>query len=256
MVMRRNAMGVNLRQSILKSFGRYIAIVLIIALGSGIFVGLLMTKSDMVLTGQEFMAAQNMFDVRLVSTYGWAQEQVEEAKTLPGVVDAEGVLYMDLIANLDVLEGDNVFRFYALSDSMNVFSLRSGRMPENAGECLADGYVFDESILGTKVTLSSRNEADTLEDVAVRTFTVVGLGGSPIYMDMNRGTTSVGSGVLSAYFYVPSDAFQADYFPEIHLTLPENHAVYSDAYVAYMKQEIDRLEPEAELLGQHRFDAI
>ena len=46
MVMRRSAMGANLRQSILKSLGRYIAIVLIIALGSSLFVGLLMTKSS------------------------------------------------------------------------------------------------------------------------------------------------------------------------------------------------------------------
>ena len=73
-------MGANLRQSILKSFGRYIAIVLIIALGSALFVGLLMTKSDMVLTGQEFMDGQNMFDIRLVSTYGWDQDQVDRAK--------------------------------------------------------------------------------------------------------------------------------------------------------------------------------
>ena len=62
MVMKRNAMNANLRQSILKSLGRYIAIVLIIALGSGIFVGLLMTRTDMVLTGQEFMDQQKMFD--------------------------------------------------------------------------------------------------------------------------------------------------------------------------------------------------
>ena len=37
MVMKRNAMAVNLRRSILKSLGRYIAIVLIIALGAALF---------------------------------------------------------------------------------------------------------------------------------------------------------------------------------------------------------------------------
>ena len=62
MVMKRNAMRRNLRNSIVRSLGRYIAIAAIIALGSGIFVGLLMTKSDMVATGQAFMDAQNMFD--------------------------------------------------------------------------------------------------------------------------------------------------------------------------------------------------
>ena len=69
MVMKRNAMRSNLRQSILRSLGRYIAIAAIIALGSALFVGLLMTKADMVATGQAFLDEQNMFDIRLVSTY-------------------------------------------------------------------------------------------------------------------------------------------------------------------------------------------
>ena len=37
MVMKRNAMRKNLRQSILNSFGRYVAIVSIIALGAALF---------------------------------------------------------------------------------------------------------------------------------------------------------------------------------------------------------------------------
>ena len=82
MVMRRNAMRKNLLQSILKSFGRYIAIVMIIALGASMFVGLLMTKADMVATGQKFMDEQNMFDLRLVSTYGWGPEQLAAIEEL------------------------------------------------------------------------------------------------------------------------------------------------------------------------------
>ena len=41
-IMSKNAMRKNLRQSIIKSIGRYLAITLIIALGAGLFVGLLM----------------------------------------------------------------------------------------------------------------------------------------------------------------------------------------------------------------------
>ena len=82
MVMKRNAMRKNLRQSIVRSLGRYIAIAAIIALGAGIFVGLLMTKTDMVATGQVYMDQQELFDIRLVSTYGWGQEQVDKAKKL------------------------------------------------------------------------------------------------------------------------------------------------------------------------------
>ena len=74
MVMKRNAMRANLRQSIRRSFGRYVAIAAIIALGAGLFVGLLMTKTDMVATGQRFTDQQNMFDIRALSNYGWSPE--------------------------------------------------------------------------------------------------------------------------------------------------------------------------------------
>ena len=88
MVMKKKAMRKNLTQSILKSFGRYIAIVAIIALGASMFVGLLMTKTDMVATGQVYMDEQNMFDLRIVSSYGWDQDQLDAISGLP--CDAPG----------------------------------------------------------------------------------------------------------------------------------------------------------------------
>ena len=78
MVMKRNMMGRNLRRSIVNSLGRYIAIATIIALGTAIFVGLRSTKMDMVATGQVYTDEQNMFDLRLISSYGWEPEQLAE----------------------------------------------------------------------------------------------------------------------------------------------------------------------------------
>ena len=77
MVMKRNMLRRNLRRSILKSFGRYVAIAMIIALGAGMFVGLRSTKSDMVATGQAYMDEQHMFDLRLLSSYGWNKDMLE-----------------------------------------------------------------------------------------------------------------------------------------------------------------------------------
>ena len=138
MVMKKNAMRKNLLQSILKSFGRYVAIVAIIALGASMFVGLLMTKSDMVATGQKYMDEQNMFDLRLVSTYGWEQEQLAAISALEGVVDAEGVIYIDAIASTSDGQDDCVYRFYQIPERINKLSLRGGRMPESGDECLID----------------------------------------------------------------------------------------------------------------------
>ena len=255
MVMKRNAMRKNLFQSIWKSFGRYVAIAAIIGLGTALFLGLLMTKSDMVATGQVFMDQQNMFDIRLIGTYGWASEQVEKAAELEGIADAEGVYYTDLIVNFGE-DNDVVYRFYSMPENMNQISLRGGRMPENRRECLVDGFHIDDSILGTKVTVSETNDEDALESLLERELTVVGYVASPLYMDMNRGNTSVGSGTLTNYMYLPKDSFDVDYFTEIHLTLPGEYAVYSDHYNDTLESVADAIEADAEALAWDRFHAI
>ena len=256
MVMKKNAMRRNLRQSIVKSIGRYIAISAIIALGAGLFVGLLMTKTDMVETGQLFMDKQKMFDLRMVSNYGWTEEYVEKFASMEGVEDAEGLFYTDLIARIEGAEDDSVYRFYTIPEKMNLVALRGGRMPESEDECLADGFYADDSILGKTVTLSETNDEDALETVRHKTFTIVGYVATPLYMDMNRGTTSVGSGSLENYYYVPAGAFDVDYYTEINLRMTGEYAVYSEEYTAALDAAVENIEMDAQKLAEDRFHTL
>lgn len=256
MVMKKNAMRTNLRQSIRSSFGRYIAIVAIIALGSALFMGLLMTKSDMVATGQQYMDKQNLFDLRLMNSYGWTQEYVTEVARMEGVAEAEGITYVDLIARIGDEGEDGVHRFYAIPETLDKVALRGGRMPENASECLADGFRYGSDILGKTVTLSQANDAASMDAAVEKTFTVVGYVASPLYMDMNRGTTTVGSGSLTSFFYVPPEALDLGYYPEIHVTIPGQWAVYTKEYSDALTRSTDLLEPKLMLLAQKRLEEV
>ena len=256
MVMKGKAMRKNLRQSIVKSFGRYLAIAIIIALGSGLFLGLLMTKTDMLATGQQYMDQQNMFDLRAMSNYGWTEEYVQGFAKLDGIAAAEGVYYTDLIASMGQEPADSVHRFYAIPEQINKLALRGGRMPQAPNECLADGFQADDSVLGQTVTISQSNSEEALSHMKETTFTVVGYVASPLYMDMNRGTTSVGSGSLGRYFFVPREAVDMDYYMEIDLKLPGNYAIYSDAYNDYLDEAAKQLEENAKELSQRRFEEV
>ena len=256
MVMKRNAMGANLRQSILRSLGRYIAIAMIIALGSAIFVGLRMTKADMVATGQVYTDQQNMFDLRLVTSYGWDRDHVEQVAQLDGIVDAEGVFYTDLIATQGDAAEESVYRFYTLPEKINKLVLLGGRMPEAPNECLADGYRVSDDILGIQVTVSGTNSEDSLETLKETTFTIVGYVSTPLYMDMNRGTTSVGNGSLENYYFVPEEAFDVDYYSEIHITIPGDYAIYSDEYNDAMEAMADQLEPQLQPIADDRLVSV
>ena len=246
-------MGKNLRQTIRKSLGRYIAIVAIIALGCSIFVGLRITKTDMVATGQKYTDQQNMFDLRLLSTYGWTQEDLDSILKMDGIVDAEGAIWMDAFLRF----GDNadtaIYRLHSIPKSVNQVYLLGGRMPEAENECLVDGVFADDSMLGTQITISDANDEETLDSLHHHTFTVVGYISTPLYMDMSRGTTTLGGGTLTSYLYIPREAFHVDYFTEINVTIPGNWQVYSEEYTAAMDQMADRLKIEIMPLAQDRY---
>lgn len=249
-------MSRNLLRSIKKSLGRYIAIAMIIALGAGLFVGLRMTKADMVATGQKYTDEQNMFDLRLVCSYGWSQEQVDAVRNMDGLVDVEGVFYTDLIVNVDQSDEDRVYRIYTIPEKINRLVLLGGRMPQNGDECLIDGFHNGKKMLGKKIVIQENNEETSLENLNYRTLTVVGYVRSPLYMDMNRGTTSVGNGSIADCLYVPPETFNVSYFTEIQLTIPGDYKIYSDSYNDAMDTMADRMEADVKILAAQRLEQV
>lgn len=86
-------------RDIKNSFGRWIAILLIIALGVGFFVGLRITQPSMIATGDKYINDYNLYDFRLLSTLGFTEEDVEQFRALDGV-QADGAYTVDIIAQV------------------------------------------------------------------------------------------------------------------------------------------------------------
>ena len=245
-------MGKNIRQTIVRSLGRYIAIVAIIALGSGMFVGLLSTKTDMVATAQDYLDEQNMFDLRLLSSYGWSKTDVEKIAALAGIVDAEGSLSADAFAQLGDTDASTVYRLHSIPQTVNQVYLLEGRMPENPNECLLDGNHQDESVIGSQFVISGENDQSTLDSFSEHTYTVVGLINSPLYMDMFRGNTTLGSGSLTGFVYVMPESFNLDYYTEIGVTIEGDYEVYTEAFTQAMEQMAEQIEADVTLIAQER----
>ena len=253
---RGNIQSKNLLSSIRRSLGRYIAIIVIIALGASIFVGLRTTKADMVATGQKYMDEQNMFDLRLLSTYGWDLTDVEKIAALEGVAEAEGVWTLDALARRSDRDAEGVYKFYALPEKLDKVLLQGGRMPENPDECLLDGHYSGKAAIGATITVLDENSEDTLSALKYKTFTVVGYVSTPLYMDMNRGTTTIGNGSVSAYVYLPRESFGLDYYTEIHVTIPGDYAVYTEAFDDAMDTEAEILKPLLAPIAQARYENV
>ena len=237
------------------SLGRYLAIFAIVMLGIGFFAGLKMTKPTMVDTENEYLREQNFFDYRLLSTIGFTEDDVEALKDWAQAANVEGTLSVDA---LTVVEENNevVYKFHALPENINLISLTAGRMPEAANECILDASHAGEEAIGSVIRIADDNSEDTLEMFGERSYTVVGLANSPLYLNFERGTSSIGDGRIDGFVYIPADAFDCDYLTEIYLTLREKYTVYSDAYEDYIDATQDELEDLTEQLVQDRYDGL
>lgn len=237
------------------SLGRYMAILAIVMLGVGLFSGLKATKPAMVTTENDYLTEQNFFDFRLLSTVGFDEEDVQELAALEETADAEGAVSVDALCVLG--EGnESVYKVHTLPERINRVVLTAGRMPKGADECLLDSALYGEDSIGMQMTVTDNNDEDTLEMFENRTFTAVGIVRSPYYINFERGTTSIGEGKITAFFYVPREAFACDYLTEIYVTAGQRYDVYTDEYEDYIDAITDEMEEKTEELALGRYEKL
>lgn len=237
------------------SFGRYMAILAIVMLGVGLFVGLKATTPAMIVTENDYLAEQDFFDFRLLSTIGFDAENVERFAQMNEIASAEGAISVDALC--DMGEGNEaVYKFHTVPEKINRVVVTAGRMPEKEDECVLDAAKFGEDAIGMQITVTDSNEEDTLEMFKVRTFTAVGIVRSPYYINFERGTTSIGDGTVAAFLYVPKEAFDCDYLTEIYATTKLKYKVYTDEYTDYIDGLKGKMEDQTELLATARYDRL
>lgn len=256
MVMKKNMMRRNLWRSIRKSMGRYIAIMSIIALGAGLFVGLLSSKISMMETARNYMDSQNMYDLTLLNDYGWSMEQVEAVKELPQVVDVEGTVYVDVIGTVGDSQTEAVYEVYSIPQEVNQLYLLEGRMPEAPNECLADANLQDSTDLNDQFRIADTNEEDTLDSLDYQTFTIVGYVSSPLFMDTNRNNTTLGKGTVTSNIYIPLEAFDVDYYSRIDITVAGDYNAYTEVYNQAMDGVSEEIKPQIQVLAQSRYEKL
>ncbi len=228
-----------LRQ-IRNSLGRFLAIFAIVALGVGFFCGLRLTKTAMIHTLDVYTDEHHFYDYRLVCTLGLTQDDVDAVREQDGVLLAEGAVWQDAICMV-ADEAGVTLHSMSVPSQVNLLELKAGRMPEAADECVLDAWRYDESVIGQTLAISPENDEETIEAFCTDTFTVVGLVCSPLYINFERGGTTVGDGTLTGFFCILPEAYELDYYTDIYLTLADVPGeVYSDTY----NDAIDAAEPQ------------
>lgn len=242
-------------REIKQSFGRFLAILGIVALGVGFFAGLKVTKPAMVKTAEQYFKETDFYNYRLLSTVGFSKADAEKLQGQDGVRAAEGAVSFDILYK-NGSGGEGVLKAHSITENVNRLVLKAGRLPQDDTECVVDSNLFDASKLGKKLTLAEDNAEGDLENFSHQEYTIVGIVQSPLYIQFERGTTSLGSGKISGFFYLLPEGFTADYDTEIYICLEEEFPLYSDAYDTYIEAGTDIWEKRAQELADARYEVV
>ena len=238
-----------------KSKARFISIFLIVALGVAFFSGIQASSPDMRYSGDAYYEAAKLMDLKIQGTLGLTQRDVKAVSDIDGVELAEGSYSTDVMSGED--DARKVLHLEAISSNFNLLTADEGRIPEKSGEIFLDkpfaknrGYK-----IGDTISVSEDGDSELLKKT---TYTVVGIGSSPLYISFNRGNTTLGSGEVSGFGYILPEDFEQEAFTQIYIMVHESGDVisYTDAYDNLIRKIQKRVEGIEKEQCSLRYDEI
>lgn len=237
-------------REITKNKGRFLSVFFIVLLGAAFFSGIRSAEGDMKVSADRYYDEVNYMDLKVLGTLGLTDDDLADIAKTDGVKAVYGGKTVEVLH--DIGESEQVVKLIALTDGVNEPRIVEGRMPEKENEILVDTQFLTSSGcgIGDRVTFTS-GTADPLSDsLNEDTFTIVGSATLPYYMELNRGTGSIGNGSINSFALLLPETFASDLYTEIYVQADgaKEEASYSDAYdetVKAVRKKIEALEEEA-----------
>ena len=247
----------NVCRDITKTKARFISIMLIVALGVGFFTGIKATAPSMNASAEEYYLDNYLMDIRLLSTVGFGDKDVEAIKKLSHVRTATASYYTDVIINSG---GDgSVTRLYSdIAENEDGYTINKpiiheGRLPEKKGEIALEISTFGGGYsVGDVLTLQPKAGDNDVEDILESSqYTIVGFIQIPLYVSFDRGNTDIGNGKIDMFGIICEEEFKSDRYTQVYVLTD-----YSDGSIPTLTEEydglIDSLETQFIDLGKER----
>ena len=265
--MRYRAYKKSIKREILSSKARFASILAIIFLGVAFYSGIKSSGPDMNKAVNELYKNQNLMDSKIVSTLGLTDKDLELLKNNDKILDFYATHSID--ANIENINSVVRFMEYDKNNNINKFVLVDGRLPENSGEIALDEKILKNNKnlkIGDNYTIES--DKDTMKSFKKKTFKIVGIVKSPMYMEKeSRGTTTVGKGSVDYFAVLNKNDISMDAYTEIYVRFKnsQNLDAYSDEYkdimeknnkyleTLYSDRQIDRVK-EIKAIAQEELD--
>ena len=238
---------------------RFLSLLVLSALSVCFLAGLRATAPDMKNSADLYFDQQRLMDLRITSTLGLTEEDAAALERQEGVLAVERACTVDAMVHLT--DDDYIVKALSFTESsgLNAPKLVEGRLPQTAGECLVEPLLLEETGLSLGDAIALDTGSGSYEDaLALEKFTIVGTANSPLYIGVDRGTSSLGTGQVSAFVLLPLEAFTLETYTDFYLQVEgaQDLNSYSDAYTQWIDDFSDSLEPFADQRARMRGDEV
>ncbi len=256
----KKALFKNTFREIKNTRARFISIMMIVALGVGFFVGVKSTSPSMKQMAIDYYEDTNLMDFRLVSTIGFDDDDVKAIKSVDSICDVMPSHFVDVSVSSG--KSGEIIRLlgapsqYENNESISDVVVIEGRMPEKTGEIAVESSSFGKHKIGDKLTINEKvGDTDVKDQLCTLEYEVVGIVKSPMYISIERGTTTVGNGKIDEFAYVVEDSFDVDRYTVVYATLDTKGEAVSPFDDEYEKL-VDDVTKDLEAVADVRVEAF
>ena len=253
--MHKRKLWKSIRKSITHSMGRFISIMLLMALGSFALVGLTVTGPDMRATGTTYFKELNSADLTILSDYGIDESERNSIEKASGIRQVEYLYLKDVV----IKDTDTSVRILSKPSEISTYRLDEGSLPEQDDEIAIDRTYQDKYKIGDTISFTEKADTEGNQTLKRHEYKITGfISSSEIISEINMGQTTAGTGELKGYAVVNSENFDSSVYMMAKLTFTdtENIDPYSDEYndkIQEHKEELTKLLDEQQ---NNRFSAI
>lgn len=237
-------------REIRQSKGRFIAIILIVMLGTLLFVGVKTAGPVMQKTMDHYVGTAGLSDLQIVSTGGLTQKDIAQAEKIPDAkVETGKQIYYSNTGKNEVIQ---IFS-YNKNNKQNKLQLTDGKLPEKPNQLVLDEKAEDE---GYKIGDIYQIDSDELKE---KEYTITGFVRSPLFINnLERGYANVGNGSVDYFVYLPESVFKTDIYSVLYLdfTNVKNLNTYSKAYKDKMEQNQEKAEKYLQDRPEERLEEL
>lgn len=249
-------------REIKKSYKRFISILLMAFLGVGFFAGIRASSPDMLDTIDTYYKNQNVYDIQVLSTLGLTSDDINAISKIENVEHVDGNFETD--GQIEVGNKEVIAKVMSLND-FNTPILIDGSLPAAKNECVVEErfLTVNNKNIGDTIELNIKNmQNDNGEDVPYlyeKELKIVGTVQSPMYISLDRGTSTLGSGKIDYYMYIPKSNVQANsIYTNIYVKVKDanKYTTSSKKYedcVNNVKTEIEKIKDNRE---KSRYDSL